>query len=62
MIEDLILNDVEHENKMLTVGDNLDPYENKVVFIDTHGACGLTLEQVDELIAKLFEITRKYDK
>ena len=59
MIEDLILEDAEF-NQTLTVADNLDPDGKRPVLIE--GIGGLTLEQVDELIAKLFEITRKYDK
>jgi len=58
-VNDLIMLDRAYGTK-LTVADNQDPYMEELVMIETEGAIALTLEQVDELIAKMLEICGKY--
>ena len=61
-IEDLKFQDVEYGNTTLLVGDNKDPYKVKPVYMETYGACALTIPQTEDLIAKLMEIVAKYEK
>lgn len=60
VIQDETMVDSEYDNIILEVGDNKDPYGNKIAFINTYGSAGLTEHQVDKLINKLIQIKRKY--
>ena len=67
---DLIFFDVEYENEIMMVADNKDPYGVKPVAISTIGdwgygtkysVVGLSLDQIEDLIAELMTISAKYE-
>ena len=57
-----IFDDCEYENDVLIVGDNKDPYGIKPIYLETKGACGLSLVQIDELITILMTVSANYDE